>query len=470
MTAALGAATDETSASPAPPRRVPAAAGPAGRRALVAVAALALATQVASATWLVRDFESPNAATDIARHMVRDGEMAGGNWARLKGETRPQDGSMRAFHLPAHPLYLAAGMRALPPALTRYWSVPVTVTLIVAVAYVALLLGGARLALATGAIGALLPFTVLHGPVWDDVFLGSAAAWAMLALVGRRLVAPDADPAGHRLGALLLVAGAAAVGALTRSEEQAIAGLVVLLLVAVPGYRRARAEGVAIAAGVALALAAWGARNEAVLGRPFIGSTHDGISVWESNGAHTDRAIDLGQVEALSTDPSVIGPVWARTRDLSEIEADAVFRRTGLAYIREHPVAAGRVMLRKLAVSLAGVRPELPLLAPRNLVALLTNLALFAGALVGLVALRRRSDRVRGAFPFLAVVAAVTVGLLLVGPIGIRYWITLQAALWVLSGAGLLEVARVVRGRLPRLSGMARARMSTESESPRLVR
>src|SRR5437016_13166250 len=90
---------------------------------LLVVGLVCLATEMSSATWLVRDFETPNASTRIARHLVETGEYG-----------TPGAMSLRAFQLPGEPFYLAAGLRILPVPQQRYLHLPIALLLVVSIA------------------------------------------------------------------------------------------------------------------------------------------------------------------------------------------------------------------------------------------------------------------------------------------------------------------------------------------------
>src|SRR6185503_19533602 len=96
------------------------------------VAALCLAVQLISATVLVRDFHSPNAATMIATSVAERGAFAVHAWPRTARTPAGDEEPLRAYQLPAEPLFLAAGFRLLPGALTPYLHVPVAVLFVAA--------------------------------------------------------------------------------------------------------------------------------------------------------------------------------------------------------------------------------------------------------------------------------------------------------------------------------------------------
>jgi hypothetical protein len=67
------------------------------------------------------------------------------------------DASLRAFHHPAEPLYLAAWMKYAPGLLTLA-HLPVLIAAILGVTYMGLVVGGNRIGLLTGILACLHPF------------------------------------------------------------------------------------------------------------------------------------------------------------------------------------------------------------------------------------------------------------------------------------------------------------------------
>jgi hypothetical protein len=236
---------------------------------------------------------------------------------------------------------------------------------------------------------------------------------------------------------MLGLAIASAGAALARLEAQMILLGIALATVAIPSLRELRRDALVIGVGVALALGAWGARNHSALGSFFVGSTHDGIALWESNGPVTRAALRRGQVMTLSLDTAIMRPHWDSTATMSEVEANAYFRRAGMRHMREHPLDAGRTVLLKLAISITGVRPEQRLDSARNIVALATNALLIALAAWGgrALAASLHPESRRDMFTMLGVVVVVGLAMLVVGPVGLRYRITLDGVLWICAGA-----------------------------------
>jgi hypothetical protein len=274
------------------------------------------------------------------------------------------------------------------------------------------------LALIAGFVAALDPVTLLHASNRDDAVLGSALVWAVFAIIALRW-------RGWGYVPLFIAAGAAAI---TRME----AVLLILPLLALNPIRRAASIAVA---GVVMALGVWGARNQLVLGHFVIGSTHDGITLWESNGPFARRSLSLGQVDIVSMNKTIMAPIFAETQDLDEVGADAYFKRQALRYMASHPLDVMRTSAEKVAVSIASIHPDLPLTAPRNLAAMFDNALLLILAGIGLARLARFARSPMAIV--LAGMCLVTITLLAIGPAGMRYWLTLRGALWILAAVSI---------------------------------
>ena len=416
--------------------------------------------QVASATWLVKDFDTPNASTIVARSLVARGHYAVAFGGRLWGPSSPRArDSLRYFVLPGESLYLATSFKVVPERLHPYLHLPVTMLLIAAVTAFAALVGGARLALATGVVASLEPFVVVHGPVWDDTFLAAALQWSALALLAA--ISCGKWPPRSRSMAVATVGAAIAIGvaAVVRGDVPLFVALLALVVWRTPALRSLRRPIVYCALASAAALALWGARNHAVVGSFALGSSHDGITLWESNGPYTAAALERGQVMMLSGQPDLMQPLWSDTREMSEPEANRYFARQAVRYVAAHPVDELLLMARKAFYTLTAIRPELPLASLRNLVGIASNVITFGLAAFGFGALWHDRERMRRVGPFLMILLPLllTGGLaILIGPIGMRYRVAIDGALWILAGMGVL---RIVDGRwyLNRTSSTHRA-------------
>ena len=403
------------------------------RRVLWIVAGLALVTQVGSATLTRRPLDTPNLSTAIARQLVQTGHFAVPAEYRVRApDGGPPRGDVRAYQLPGEPLFLATAFHVLPEAAWRYTHVPVTVLFVVAVAGVALLMAGRDAALLAGLVAVADPFTLVHGPVWDDVWLAAALEGAVLALVLRETAA-DGGAVKRAGWVLALVAVLSGWAAMTRLQSQLFLGMLGVVMCIAPRLRRVRMVGVAVLAGVALALGAWGARNTAALGTFFVGSTHDGKTLLESNDSHARAAIlTVGTPAGMSARD----PLLVDIPTVGELAEDRAARREAWAYIATHPGDVAKTALLKVAVSLAGVNPSASLVSARNAGAAVWSAALIIAGTLGLVRLwRGRNGAVAGLFGAASALGLVlTVGSLALGPPGERY--RMPATLFLYVGAG----------------------------------
>ena len=401
------------------------------------IAVLASLVQIVSATFLVKSFDTPNASVSIAYNVASTGEFWGGNPERLWGRYAHGE-RLRMFNLPGEPLLLAAAFRALPASALRYLHVPFTALLIVCATWMAGRLGGKSLAWATGLVAMFNPFTVLHGPTWDDIFAASALTWAAIYLVWLHV---KRSRPGCNWATVALLAGLGAAAALLRAEAQAVLGVLGLTTLALPKLRSARVQGLALIVGVAVALVGWGLRNKVVSDRFFTGSTHDGITLWESVYPSASESI-LRRGGAEWLDLERMGSDYDKTKDMSELEANRYFTHRALAYISSHPLALARLAGVKLVVDALGVDFARPLHSMRNLVGIAFNGALIALALFSLAGQWTIALCEEERF-FIRTVAIVTLsidfGLFVVGPVGLRYGMTMYPLLWTAAAMTLLQ-------------------------------
>jgi hypothetical protein len=422
----------------------------AGTRWRIAiVAAFVVATQAGSATWLVEDYETPNASTAVAASLARGEGYVAQAGERLWGPASLRASEpLRFWVLPGEPLLLAAAFTVLPSRLHRYVHVPVTSLLILAVAAFAWSLAGERLALASAVFASVQPFVVLHGPVWDDTFLAAALQW--IALAAFAAIIRNQTRAGPPARTRFSGRAASAVAAITLGYATIVRGdlplfmiLLLILTLATPSLRALRRPVLMSVAIAALSLAAWGLRNRIAVGSFETGSSHDGITLWESNGPYTAAALERGQVMMLSMQPELMDPYWLHTREMTEAEANRYFVRRAIEHVSSNGGAAVRLSMRKAFFTVLSLRPELPLLAPRNLVGIVANTVALFFAAIGLVALVRERSEWREQRRYLVLLVPVAVAVscaVLIGPIGARYKIALDGVVWILSAAGLLAL------------------------------
>ena len=400
-------------------------------RSLLIVAVGCLLVQTLSATLQERSLETPNTSEWIARTIVNDGEFA--------------SGSLRAYHLPGEPLYLALGFAVVPDALHRYLHVPVVVLFATSIAAVGFAAGGPAMALAAGLTASVDPFVVRHGPVWDDTFLAAALDWTVFAVVAGTAATYSAATRIGRVG-LALVGVAAALAVITRSQSQLVVVGVSLSMLMVERLRALRPIAYAMLIGAVVMLTAWGGRNAIVLGDFFIGTTRDGKALFESNCSYTRQGIrEAGVVGGFmqSCSPEQV----AHARSLDELHADRQLRQYALAYILSNPFDVARTAAFKLMVSLTGIDPSRDARSRRNQIAVTSSVLIGTLGLYGVWRLLRQTARpmVRDALALLAVVTvAVTFVMLAIGPTGLRYRIDL-AGFTYLGMAGLVTDQRLMK-------------------------
>ena len=375
--------------------------------------------QVFSATFIRSEFATPNASSRIARYMLSTGTYGLNAWHRLKGSDDPSlsSGPLRMFQLPVEPLYQYVSLRTLPAPLQRYSHIPFVLMFVLGGFLVADTVLGRTRALVAALIVALHPFIIVHGPVWDDTTIGAACEWCCLALL---LVATPVR--GRSLARCSLLFGLAAVAALARAQSQVFLGTVGLLIMAVPRLRIRWREGLALVTGIALAVASWGLRNYYVSGTFLTGTTHDGIGLYESNYPHEHEALlRTGQTEGLNT--LYMQGDFSRTAALNEADANRYFISRGVDAILHRPHGIWfRDSVFKLIASLLGFHPELRFGAAHNLFQVVPNTLLLVASFFGALCLGRSHRRVPATFIVaLAVMTALTLAILLIGPVGFRY-------------------------------------------------
>jgi hypothetical protein len=370
----------------------------------------------------------------LARAVASSGEYAlPAHHLPLQFDGDRRNEPIRAYVLPGEALLLAGAFRTLPVPLHRYIHVPITVAFVVAIAAVALVSAGRKAALATGVLANLDPFVVQHGPVWDDALLAAALQWSFLAIVVHRL---SDRSIGRTSRTLVAAAGVIAFcAALTRTQPQLELAIIGAALAALPRLRAARALGVATIAGAGAAMTTWGARNLLVLGTVLLTTSHDGLTLLQSNHLRARESIlQTGVAQTLA--PVIPDPGGG------ELEIDAAARREAMAYLRAHPGDAAMTAGLKTFVSVVGV-DFASRRAARNAVAVSSSIVLLTLAVIGWREWRRR--RRPGAIASVLAVSAATIGgvtllLLLIGPVGIRYRIAATGFVYVLAGIGITSM------------------------------
>jgi hypothetical protein len=347
------------------------------------------------------------------------------------------------FHLPGEPLYLAAAFRYLPGALLPYIHVPVIVVLLFSASWVALRLGGPAVAAAVGAIAILQPFILLHGSVWDDTILGAACEWSVFALMMAAIGSRGGTTGSERLVRVAAIAVLAGFAAVTRSSAQSLLVLVGLSTIVLQPLRSIRMEGVAAICGVCLALCFWGYRNYSVSGEFLVGTSHDGITLWESNYPWArESVLTKGQTEGMNAERMVDD--YEKTDSMTEWEANRYFIRRATEYMAAHPGDVALTAGLKVVVGLFGFRMHQPLLSPRNFVGASSNLILLVLAIAGAMMPGFTAGRAEILLwrCMLIVLLLSYAGFSVIGPIGLRYRMSLEPALWIGAAVAVTQVAK----------------------------
>jgi lipopolysaccharide/colanic/teichoic acid biosynthesis glycosyltransferase len=189
----------------------------------------------------------------------------------------------------------------------------------------------------------------------------------------------------------------------------------------------------AVLIGATVGIGAWGARNAAVLGSFFIGSTRDGKALFESNCSYTRQGIrQLGVVGGFMRDCSPAQV--AHARNLDELQSNRQLRQYAVAYMTSNLADVAETAAFKMAVSGSGVDFGSNLWSTRNRVAVGGSLLTITLGLLGLWRLRRDMPPalLRDALTLLCLATGiVTVLMLALGPTGLRYRISLAGFLYL---------------------------------------
>ena len=181
-------------------------------------------------------------------------------------------------------------------------------------------------------------------------------------------------------------------------------------------------------------MAGWGVRNALVFGTLVLGTSHDGVTLWQSNHSRAIESIlETGTTQTLA--PPIRDPGG------DELDISGTLRRDALAYLQTNPGEAIVTGAMKIGVSVVGVdfgstRPW------RNVIAASSSVLLCVAAVVGWRRWRwDQSDGSSHALKWCAViVSAVTLVMLAMGPVGIRYRIVATGFAYLFAGIGLSEM------------------------------
>lgn len=257
--------------------------------------------------------------TDFAWYFDRAAGIA-------RGEGYSVDGRPTAYWPVGWPALLGAAFKLFGPSL----AVAKGINLALGVAACALTAGAAvRLGMRPLAGLAAGLLVAAYPPLWAYATVLASEPTVMVAgLAGLCLLAPDGPPARN------LAAGAAfGLAVLARPQALLFAVAAVAVLWAFEG--RGRWAAVA-AAGLALVVAPWTARNWAVMGAPVPVSTNggDNLLIGHAPGATG------GYRNPLAIEPRLAG--------LSEVQRDRSAARLGLGYLRRDPGRSLRLVPAKL--------------------------------------------------------------------------------------------------------------------------
>jgi hypothetical protein len=210
-------------------------------------------------------------------------------------------------------------------------------------------------------------------------------------------------------------------------------------------------------------LGAWGLRNYSVIGHFLTGSTHDGITLWESIYPSAREALWSGGVMETLTAERMTDD-FARTQSMDEWHADAYFLARGKSYLIHHPLSVARIAPDKLFFSGTGWSVTPPAWRLRNIVMTLSSLLLLVFGTVGLMIVSRRRRQPGSSrqdaigivwLTILTVSSIATLAILAIGPDAYRYrvgldgFLAIGAAALLLRWLGLDAPARTPRNTSP---------------------
>jgi hypothetical protein len=405
---------------------------------------------------------SPNASDEIAVELVKEGRYQGGSWKRLIGSDKNiEKGDLRLHHLPGEPLYLAFCFFFLPVSFHDYIHIPVTLLLIISIIYVAYLICGDSLALISGLFVCLSPFLLIHGFVWDDTYLSASLVWFSIipvtSILRSELSAQKSTI--HKTILYLLLVLSVAYASITRLEALCIFVLtsIMLFILKLPKLRKIA---LVILWSALCAVNVWGVRNALVSNTFTISSSHDGITLWESVGPHTQEALAIGQVEALSYDHEIMRQYWSETAHMSEVEVNHYFKSMAVEHVISDPTRFLALGIHKTIRSLLGLNPAAKLDSIRNIVGIIYNTIIIFLASIQLISYMVHGRKPLGAVNsqngvdvvicavFFISICVSCMLMLLLGPVGWRYKITFDGVMIIMAALTLKRgLERVFRGQ-----------------------
>lgn len=332
----------------------------------------------------------------------------------IHGDGFARDGVPTAFVTPGFPLFLAAlyliSRATMFIALVNCVLGALTVGFIAAIA---LRVGGRSAAWAGGLFAAIFPHLVFWtGYVLTEtlyVFLVVVSLYLLIRAAEERSPAWAAS-AGLAIGAAFLV-------------RPIILGFALLMLGAGLFDRRLRKS--SLAAGLALlaVVGAWTLRNTVVLDAPVVTSTESGYVLWQGNSPGATGGT-RGYVDDVDFDPLEM------PAGTGEVEADRIYMREALEWMRDHPLKVLALAPKKLWNQW---RPTYEGASTINwLATLATYPLLLVGSALGFI-------RGKRTLPWVILLAFFCYHLLVHGLVTgmIRFRLPVEAALFPMFGAGI---------------------------------
>lgn len=412
---------------------------------------IALFIQIISATFFVANSSSPNPSAGIAKNIVEKKSYEIFYANRLMQSLRDSR-TWFYFHLPGEPLFLSLCFRFFPSRALPYVHIPIVLTLILSIATVGFLSGGRNVGFVSGLLASLHPFIVLHGPVLDDTFLAAALIWVVLTILLFWFQAKRKNRIVSKFNSVLLyvvlffVAGYASI---TRAESRLIFFGWAALSFIVPVMKEIRKPMIVVLLGMALSMGLWSTRNFLQVGEFTSSFSSFGITFWESNNAMTLESLKHGQVEQGPYDLPSLTEFPAGTSHLTEEQVSSYFFKKTLSRLFHRPISSLKIGLIKCIITGLGIRPELPIAHLRNQVAIWTNLIVFILAIYGWRLSKRIMDRATHGFlsAIFSLLFVVTLMILMLGPIGLRYRIFFEGVLAIFAAFAVVVICRRAVGR-----------------------
>jgi hypothetical protein len=314
-----------------------------------------------------------------------------------------QNGPVQPFgRAPGYPVFLALTGGGRDVVLTVPTSVKVAQSLvgglgIILVAVLATRIAGPRAGRIAAGIAAIYPPLVcLSAYAYSEAVFWPVGL--LVALVLDRLAAPDrvAIPAGRGLAAGVLIAAAI----LLRAALTLLLPIVTVWLL----VRRRPRHLLALAAGTALILLPWAARNYVHDGRFVLVASDGGVTFWTGNNSLATGEGDMAANPALKRESQRL---HAAHPTLTEQQMEPVYYDEAFTWMRGHPAAWLQLEVRKLFYLVVPIGPSYRLHSRRYyLLSAASYLAVLPLAIIGLRRAGRGRQRVPGLWLMLAAAVA----------------------------------------------------------------